>query len=886
MTPMNELIKNDVINALQGDFYGGKLNGKYISKIECPSCHKKEAFAGIDEPWVVKCGRSNNCGDYHHVKELFPEFFETWTERFQPKDEPARIQNPTAVADAYLQHGRGFDLAKISGWYTQEWFQHAELNIGSTTVRFPMPNGFWERVLDKPQRFGSQKARCVGNYKGQVWKAPILDWSTLTSAKQIWITEGIFDAIALMQNGIVAVSNISSSNYIDLFLADLAKACGNGTRPKIIWAQDSDKAGRVATIKHARRAEDEGWNCGAAQPPANGKKTRDWNDLHQLDKLNSKHVEEYLYNGDLLLAKSATAKALLMYHNRASQSFWFDYYGRLYWFKLNIDKLTEERQTLEKDESLSEEQVLARALQAAAVVKSICTAVPTPLYFQQNKLTDESWYYMLIETPDGMGYKCAFTAKQITSATEFKNRLLSVVKNAWYTGSAAQLDRVMQDLMHSLKTVETIDYVGYSKEHAAYIYHDIAVKNGKIMPVNDEDFFEFGKLSVKSLSKSPELIINPKKEDYDPQWATHMVGAFGTVGVITTAFFLGSLFAEQIRKEHSSYPFFELVGLAGAGKTTLIEFLFKLVGWGDHEGEDPNKATVAARARMLIQVSNMPISFIESDRETDKAHAKQFEWDELKPLYNGRSPRSRGVKNNGNDTYSPPFRGSILISQNAQVDASEAILSRILHNTLTREHQTGDSKNHADWLSRVSIEQVSGFLLNAVSAENTLMPLFNSKAAIYEQQLQGHDEIRMVRIAKNHGQLLALLDCLGTQGLDVFPEWALTEARQHVLSMAIERQGALNADHPAVTEFWEAYDYIQNMGGSLDLNHYGHDAKQIAVNLKEFERWAGEYRLKLPDMASLKNLLRSSKNRKFIESNKTINSKVAAKTVRCWVFNS
>lgn len=884
MTPMNELIKQDILQALTGDFYGGKRNGKYINKIECPSCHKNEAFAGVDEPWVVKCGRANNCGEYHHVKELFPEFFETWTERFQPKDEPSRALNPTAVADAYLQHGRGFDLSTIKGWYSQEYFQHAELNIGSTTVRFAMPNGFWERVLDKPQRFGSQKARCVGNYKGLVWRAH--NWQVLTSAKQIWITEGIFDAIALMQHGIVAVSNISSSNYPSGFLDDLAKACGSAKKPTIIWAQDADKAGSNAAVKFARKAEEDGWISGAAQAPDNGKKTRDWNDLHQLDKLNKEDVAEYLYNGDLLLATSATAKALLMYHHKAKQDFWFSYHGRLYWFKLNIDSYNSEVQTLERDESLDEDQIRERALQAAAVVKSICTAVPTPLYFQQNKLTDESWYYMLIETPDGMTYKCAFTAKQITSSTEFKNRLLAVVKNAWYTGGASQLDRVMQDLMHNLKTVETIDFVGYSREHSAYIYHDIAVKNGKIMPVNDEDFFEFGKLSVKSLTQSPELHINPKLDEYSPEWARHLLKSFGTAGVVSTAFWIGSLFAEQIRSEHKSYPFFELVGLAGAGKTTLIEFLWKLLGRADHEGFDPNKATVAARSRLFSQLSNMPVVLIESDREQDKAHSKQFDWDELKTAYNGRATRSRGVKNNGNDTYEPPFRGAVVISQNAQVDSSEAILSRILHITLTREHQTPESKNHADWLSRVPIEQVSGFLLKVLAAENQLMTLFNRAAPIYEQQLMEHDDIRMVRIAKNHSQLLALLDCLGKEGLDVFPEYALTEARQYVLAMAIERQGALNADHPAVIEFWDAYDYIQNMAGNLDLNHFGRDCSQIAVNLKEFERWAGEYRLKLPDMNNLKNLLRSSKNRKFIESNKTINSKVVTKTVRCWIFNS
>src|SRR5690606_33234996 len=97
------------------------------------------------------------------------------------------------------------------------------------------------------------------------------------------------------------------------------------------------------------------------------------------------------------------------------------------------------------------------------------------------------------------------------------------------------------------------------------------------------------------------------------------------------AFWLGSLFAEQIRANQKSFPFLEIVGEAGAGKSTLIEFLWKLCGRRDYEGFDPSKATLAARARNFSQVSNLPVVLIESDRDQDQgAKQKQFDWDELK----------------------------------------------------------------------------------------------------------------------------------------------------------------------------------------------------------------------------------------------------------------
>lgn len=296
---MNESLRHDALRDIEFN-YGGKEKQKYVTQIECPSCGKKEAFTSIDAPWVIKCGRLNNCGETHHIKELFPHLFESWTERYQPKTEDERIKNPTAVADGYLRDGRGFDLAKIKGWYTQEWYQNPEINEGSTTVRFAMPNGFWERVLDQPERFGKLKARAVGDYKGLCWVAPIFADSELIDAERIVITEGIFDAISWIHAGHVAVSNISSSNYPSALLSRVKKACAAAEKPlpKICFAQDGDKAGKMAIKKFAAMAKNDGWDVCAAQPPVS-RRSLDWNDLHQLGLMDSIKIQDYFHFGDL-----------------------------------------------------------------------------------------------------------------------------------------------------------------------------------------------------------------------------------------------------------------------------------------------------------------------------------------------------------------------------------------------------------------------------------------------------------------------------------------------------------------------------------------------------------------------------------------------------------
>jgi len=113
-----------------------------------------------------------------------------------------------------------------------------------------------------------------------------------------------------------------------------------------------------------------------------------------------------------------------------------------------------------------------------------------------------------------------------------------------------------------------------------------------------------------------------------------------------------------------------------------------------------------------------------------------------------------------------------------------------------------------------------------------------------------------------------------------------------VQGMAIERQTAVNADHPMVQEFWEAFDYIEGQSSTATLNHYDDDSL-IAVNLKHFEQVCAEAKLRIPPITELKRHLKTSRSRKFIESSRTVRSvlrregnALGSATVRCWIFEA
>lgn len=83
---MNATIQRDVVRRLVRDFEF-KEKDKYLQQGICPACHKRELFTSIEKPWILKCGRENNCGHQVVVKELYSDIFEDWSKRYQDTPE-------------------------------------------------------------------------------------------------------------------------------------------------------------------------------------------------------------------------------------------------------------------------------------------------------------------------------------------------------------------------------------------------------------------------------------------------------------------------------------------------------------------------------------------------------------------------------------------------------------------------------------------------------------------------------------------------------------------------------------------------------------------------------------------------------------------------------
>ena len=111
---MQHDLHQQIIANIERD-YGLKRRGStpYMRGGKCTACGKKELYTNYEKPWVLRCGRQAKCGAEYHVKDIYSDLFEDWSNRFKQTTEA-----PNASADAYLQMHRarllGFGIPLVN----------------------------------------------------------------------------------------------------------------------------------------------------------------------------------------------------------------------------------------------------------------------------------------------------------------------------------------------------------------------------------------------------------------------------------------------------------------------------------------------------------------------------------------------------------------------------------------------------------------------------------------------------------------------------------------------------------------------------------------------------------------------------------------------------
>ncbi|MDD4818145.1 MAG: toprim domain-containing protein [Victivallaceae bacterium] len=877
-----EEIQRALINDSAFEF---KQSGRNLRYGVCPNCGARECFVNLDQPFKVTCGRLNNCRWSASTRELYPEIFDNISHRH-----PVTDAEPDAPADAYMREVRGFDLAKIKGMYHLGYVKNKNKEEFYPAVKIAITKDcYWCRLIDAESvRKNGAKSKIVGDYKDLCWMP---DGMTVEKNDTIWIVEGIFKAMALLCIGVKAVSSLSCSN----FPRQLIRAnAGRG----VTWviAEDADKAGMDAAKKYRAELAELGETCRIAFP----EKGEDWDDAFRAGKLTKPYLQDSFWRGYYYMAETALAKAFFHFFKTQRGHHVFALGFALYRYKVELTSADAGELADYPDPTLGwnvpDDRLsdLITKFSRFCEVREICPARLTFLYIEQDILTQERLNCLQVEFANGTPSMLMSADGTIyKSVDNFSNAILKATGFAPFTGKLDDLAELHRTWFRNrVKFVQSVPFMGYEIASQIYVFPDFAYYKGQFQKVNDYGYVEYNRHSLKCNLAGLTIVKQP--DEFTGDWIGDYVEAFDLNGLVLLGWWLGTLFAEQVRSRQDSWTFLEYTGEPGSGKSTQIKFCWRLLGIDNHEGFDPNKTTPAGRARQMTQVSNLPVVLLEGDREENslRKNMRSFDFNELKDMFNQAAViRTTGVKTGGNETAKLTFRGGVLITQNAEVKASPAVLSRIVHCHVTKSHFTKHNAELADRLKQMTARELGGFLHAALRNEPRLLTAFYSN---YQKLRDDFDrrnasgEVPEFRLRHCHAQIGAWIMALPI----LFGTWLKQEtidaAIDHLWERAKERQSRLSSDHPALERFWEIYDYIHTArdsnGDDIEkLNHASKRENLIAINMPEMTELAAQHRLNLPDPDELTTLFKGAKLHHLV-GYKTVRSALNGRMIKCWVF--
>lgn len=862
----------------------------------CPECKQDTVYCYKDNPSRLVCGDS--CGYSEETRERYIDLFDNIA-----TDYPPTADNQHATADAYLSLVCGFTLKKLTGLYSQGSLQIRNSHPAAT-ARFALWDGaYFDRVID------TEAIRILGRdddlskaakYRGKHW-APAKQ--VIKKEGVVYITAHILDAIALMHAGKTVIATLVENNTPYNLIKEYKT---KNIAWRIAFVNDENDIGQKAAIKlRAYLQRNDQTDVEIVQTP----KGVSWLDLNRTGRLDIRAFEAALQLGRVETAPTVALKYYWKYRQKNYPALVIDHDHRLYQVssddyndaignaikQASVGTLESALKDVDSKDALATDE--GREIFTKHVKeKVICNCAPIFAYAQLDKITRELHYYFSVTSPDrhapDMYY---FPGQSIDSAKAFKKALLQNVPGARFLGSDDQLERLSARWFDDgLTLVESVTFIGYHKATGAYLYPDFGFYQGRYLKPNKSEYVTAGKHRLKTTLKSIEIQTHASlKTDWFKDYKT----VFDLNGVIVLAYFLGSLFAEQIRERLGFFPFLEFTGEGGAGKSTVLEYGFKCIGRSGYEGFNPNNATVPGLAREFAQVSNMPVSLIESKSKDEKnARKGNFEFMTLKEYFNGRALRITGAFNRGNDTVAPLFKGSIIISQNESVDGDEALLTRIVHIHATREHQKRENKHLADWFRRIDIGEVSGFLYQALKKEKQIIDSIVEHYQRLDDLFALDDRIKHVRVVECHALVGGMVNAMAHVLSDMDND-TISEAELRLHDRAVDRQSRLNQDHPLVSTFWELF-YRLNMVEEkssaaahagletverASLNHSIND-DLIAINLFDMHKAVDRDRQQPLDLTALRKLLPGSVRHPFVEFKNVKSAITKGKVVSCAVF--
>lgn len=481
-------------------------------------------------------------------------------------------------------------------------------------------------------------------------------------------------------------------------------------------------------------------------------------------------------------------------------------------------------------------------------------------------------------------------AKDLTSVQSFKTALKSK-GNYTFLGNGNDLENLTDVLCQKEVDAKKIQTLGTLKEFDCF-----AFSNGVIDSENNfRETDEYGVLKIKNDNiyipasssvndENPDFISEKvfkyKKGSLDfKTWSNLFIKAYGSKGLIGTAFFVSALYRNVVFDYKGHYPFLFLFGERQTGKTTFAEcLLYPFTVEPEKWAIALTNSTHKSLERKNSKAKNAIMYHKEYNKNTLDKHIIAY----YKSAFDG-SGGEKAQFTNDNKTHQTPVDSAFLIDGNYLPTQESALMDRMVILFFYKNYFTEETKKASNELT-AKLKNGAGQIVKEVleHKENVQKQFRNTFDSLYKE-LKKNSTISE-RTADNLASFGAPI--LSSNFLDVQQQKELV---YELLQIGIQQEKNLHFVDET-NRFWKSVKYYKETSNSDFLISNGLYFKEnvfgLKLNLfyKLYVRYMEENKLNdsiLEEMA-LKKQITQEKYLGLINKSKPI--KIKGVLVRCALF--
>ena len=572
------------------------------------------------------------------------------------------------------------------------------------------------RIFDPPA--GEGKTHNKGSTSGVYWGHP---GRAYDQSQDTYITEGIIDALSLIEMGYPAITLLSAGQ--DPKHVDLSEF------KNLTFAFDNDQAGASALRKWKKHYLD-----AKAIMPVKG----DWNDLllsHPKNEIGDyfvRQLPEFEYQAKLALAETAQEYANIYYeHTGNKYAAGLFTFNKCYYFS-SVKNEGDEPKTYK--------------------VSNFTLEVD---HFQLDTTNPEepvNRYYLIIRpAKGGRPVRCTVSANEIASPGGFTQMFLQRARVLWQGDKFPSLALTEKIVESGAPVVRQLQVHGYDRESNHYVFRDFAINpKGEMIVPNTKGFFDVSRTEQIRPAQYPTVRPVTGVTDNKIREIYNLIQqAWGNQAVTGVAWTVAGWFVHLIKAKIGFFPFLSFWGDSQVGKTVLTRYLNAFQCF-DEEGLPMRKVnTGKGEIRKLAQRAGLFKALLET---TDKDNTR-FDLDTILTLYNDNPLQVRALKSNDIQTVEIPFLSSLLFVQNREPFRTKAQKERVISLHFKESDLTAETTEAFNRLLQIPISEMAYFFPFVMKHRQAI------ESDWYDVFQQAKEDIGQAigdaRITENHALILA-----------------------------------------------------------------------------------------------------------------------------------